>query len=94
MAFQIFDTNGDNKLSEQDMFTLISMVTEIKNTKNYLKPEMDGKIYPLNEVNKTQDIIPLNAVREDIFLDVFQDDFMKIIKYMNNLKEIKGLTDD
>jgi len=29
------------------------MVTEIKNTKNYLKPEMDGKIYPLNEVNKT-----------------------------------------
>jgi hypothetical protein len=48
----------------------------------------------LNEVNKTQDIIPLNAVREDIFLDVFQEDFMKIIKYMNNLKEIKGLTDD
>jgi len=43
------------------------MVTEIKNAKNYLKPEMDGKIYPLNDVNKTQDIIPLNVVREDIF---------------------------
>jgi hypothetical protein len=47
------------------------MITEIKNTKNYLKPEIDGKIYPLNDVYKTQDIVPLNAKKEDLFLDVF-----------------------
>ena len=29
------------------------MITEIKNAKNYLKPEIDGKIYPLNDVYKT-----------------------------------------
>lgn len=76
------------------MFTLITMVTEIKNAKNYLKPDMDGKIYPLNDVSRTMDIIPLNIDREDLFLDVFQDDFIKIIKHMNNLKEIKGINDD
>ena len=36
--------NIDKRISEQDLFSLISMITDVKNIKNNLKPEIDGKI--------------------------------------------------
>lgn len=31
---------------------------------------MDGKIYPLNDVNKATEILALGAKKDDLFLDV------------------------
>ena len=71
IAFQIYDCSNnlnaekekekDKRISEQDLFSLISMITDVKNIKNHLKPEVDGKIYPLNDVNKTTEILALGA---------------------------------
>lgn len=59
------------------------MITDVRNIKNHLKPEIDGKIYPLNDVNKTTEILALGAKKDDLFLDVLQDDFFKIACFIN-----------
>ena len=33
------------------------MITDVRNIKNQLKPEINGKIYPINDVKKTTEIL-------------------------------------
>lgn len=83
IAFQILDLNQDKKLSENDMFDLMKMTSAIKGG-YYLNPDL----------HKNQKILPLNEHKFDLFLDVFSNDYIKIIKAIERKKDIKGITDD
>ena len=43
-AFKLFDTNKDDHISELDMFSLLSQVTEIKYHDKPIKLEKDKKL--------------------------------------------------
>ena len=79
LAFQIFDLNNDKKLSEKDMFELMEVSSAVK-----------GGYYKNPDLNKNTEIIPLNRKKEDLFLDVFSNDYIKIIKSIERKKEAKS----
>ena len=48
----------------------------------------------LNDVKKPNVIIPLTEKKEDLFIDVFKDDYIKIMKQMQEKKEKLKINDD
>jgi hypothetical protein len=83
-AFKIFDTNGDGVLSENDMFELMQQCQGIVGIKGgFLSQTKDQFI-------KEQEIIPLGVSKHDIFLDVFSNDYIKIVKAIERKKKAKG----
>lgn len=48
----------------------------------------------LNDTKKPNVIIPLSEKKEDLFIDVFKDDYLKIMKQMQEKKEKLRINDD
>jgi Ca2+-binding EF-hand superfamily protein len=78
MAFEIFDVNKDKKLSENDMFDLMKMCSGTRGGK------MDDA--PV--------ILALDQKMSDLFLDVFSQDYIKIIKVLDRKKAAQGISHD
>ena len=41
-----------------------------------------------------QEIIPLNEQKEDLFLDIFSGDFIKIVRAIDRKKQVSGYNED
>jgi len=76
-AFRIFDMNKDKKLSQKDMFDLMHS-TSSQHTKNYLLKPDEQKTE--EQKNHFYEILPLGKQRDDLFMDVFSKDYIKILK--------------
>lgn len=86
LAFKIFDTNQDKKVSEKDMFELMNMCT------GQGKP---GHISVMEDHNfKDNEILKLGKKRADIFIDIFASDYIKIVAAIEKKKEAKGIKDE
>ena len=48
----------------------------------------------LNDIKKSNMIIPLTEKKEDLFIDVFKDDYIKIMKQMQEKKDKLRINDD
>ena len=77
-SFRIFDTNGDDKISENDLSDLMQLSSHV-----------DGGYFKNPDFNKGTDIIELNERKFDMFLDVFGDDYNKIVKAIEKKKMVK-----
>ena len=64
-AFKIFDVTHDKKLSENDMFELMKMTSAVK-----------GGYFNNPELERNQEIIPLNKQKDDLFLDIFSREYI------------------
>ena len=86
LAFKIFDTNQDKKVSEKDMFELMNMCT------GQGKP---GHISVMDDHHfKDNEILKLGKKRADIFIDIFASDYIKIVAAIEKKKEAKGIKDE
>lgn len=82
-AFKIFDVNNDGRISESDLFELIRMCQGLK----------EGQVRPLEINIAAQDhtIYSLRERPQDFFIDIFADDYNKIIRAIEKKKELKGM---
>jgi hypothetical protein len=78
-AFKIFDVNQDKKLSENDMFELMKSCQTLKDEKDKSDPA---------------EILHLNQFKQDLFIDVFFNDYVKIIEAIERKKKATGQLHD
>ena len=84
-AFKIFDVNADNRLSEQDMFDMMKYCSAIKGGYyNQLETAQEDFL-------KQQEMSKLHVRKDDLFLDVFSNDFIRIIKDIDRRKKARGI---
>lgn len=88
-AFKVFDLNGDQKLSENDLFELVHSQWEHKNK---IKLMVDESITLENK--RHTKIMDLRTQKEDLFIEVFMDDYLRIIKAIDKKKQAKASSEN
>jgi hypothetical protein len=84
LAFKIFDTTDDKKVSQKDMFELMHISTKNKKT----QADLDKGNVIENQTDT--EILPLGKQRSDIFMDLFSSDYIKILKQIDKKKLREG----